>query len=158
MHDYLCSVSLALLYIFVVISSGFWFFCFLCANQEIGGKEHLQNDLFCVVGCKTLTQLVENKFVDFCTVATFCACRSFSDGRVLVTQPHCSTQYCYHNEYHMSLCGRLFSLTGWWLWTMSGECKASCHYQISSTSLWYCHTVRCVLHLVIPQKMILSVL
>jgi len=27
-HDYLCSVSLGLLYIFVVISSGFWFlFC-----------------------------------------------------------------------------------------------------------------------------------
>jgi len=25
MHDYLCAVSLGLLYIFVVISSGFWF-------------------------------------------------------------------------------------------------------------------------------------
>jgi len=39
MHDYLCSVSLGLLYIFVVISVGFDF-CFL-SSQEIGWEEYL---------------------------------------------------------------------------------------------------------------------
>ena len=46
-HDYLCSVSLGLLYIFVVISPGFEF-CFVSNSQKIGWEEHLQNDLFCV--------------------------------------------------------------------------------------------------------------
>jgi len=41
MHDYLCSVSLGLLDIFVVFD-----FCFLGTSQEIGWEEHLQNDLF----------------------------------------------------------------------------------------------------------------
>jgi len=49
MHDYLCSVSLGLLYISVAISPGFLFwFCFLSTSQETGWKEHLWNDLFCV--------------------------------------------------------------------------------------------------------------
>jgi len=48
MHDYLCSVSLGLLYIFVVISSVLLYTRFLSTSQEIGRKEHLRNDLFCV--------------------------------------------------------------------------------------------------------------
>ena len=40
MRDNLCSVSLGLLYIFMVISPGFDF-CFLYTHQEIGWEEHL---------------------------------------------------------------------------------------------------------------------
>jgi len=59
MLDYLCSVSPGLLCIFVVISSGFFYFCFLSTSPEIGSEEHLQNDvLLCGVGCKTLTQSI----------------------------------------------------------------------------------------------------
>ena len=47
MHDYLCSVSLCLLYIFVVISPGFLFF-FLSTSEEIGWEEHLRSNLLCV--------------------------------------------------------------------------------------------------------------
>ena len=47
MHDYLCSVSLGLVYIFVVISSGVLIFVF-SVLVEIGWEEHLRNDLFCV--------------------------------------------------------------------------------------------------------------
>jgi len=46
MHDYLCSISLDLLYIFVVILV--FEFCFLSTCQEIGWEEHLRNDLFCI--------------------------------------------------------------------------------------------------------------
>jgi len=40
MQDYLCSVSLGLLYIFVVIFLVFDF-CFLSASQEIGWEEQI---------------------------------------------------------------------------------------------------------------------
>jgi len=43
-HDYLCSVSLGLLHIFVVILLVFDF-CFLSTSQEIGREEHVQSDL-----------------------------------------------------------------------------------------------------------------
>jgi len=48
MHDYLCSVSLGLLYIFVVISARVCFFRFLSTSQEISWEERLRNDPFCV--------------------------------------------------------------------------------------------------------------
>jgi len=48
MHAYLCSVSLGLLYIFVVISSDFIYFCFLSNSQKIRWEEHIRTDLYCV--------------------------------------------------------------------------------------------------------------
>ena len=47
MHDYLCSVSLGVLCVFVVISC-FFYFCFFSTSQEIGWEEHVRNDQFCV--------------------------------------------------------------------------------------------------------------
>jgi len=45
MHDHLSSVGIGLLYIFVVISSVFFYFCFVSNSQEIGWEEHLRNVL-----------------------------------------------------------------------------------------------------------------
>jgi len=47
MHAYLCFVSIGLLCIFWLFILVFGF-CFLSTSQEIGWKEHLQNDLFCI--------------------------------------------------------------------------------------------------------------
>jgi len=50
MHDYLCSVSLGLLYIFVVIFSGFWFLF----HQYQPRRSSLKWPILCQVECKSL--------------------------------------------------------------------------------------------------------
>jgi len=59
MHDYMCSINLGLLRLFLL----FFYFCFLSTSQEIGWEEHLRNDLFCVA-CKTVTQSMNTDRVD----------------------------------------------------------------------------------------------
>jgi len=49
MHDYLYSVSLGLLYVFVVISPGFFIFVLSVLAKRLAGKSvTLRNDLYCV--------------------------------------------------------------------------------------------------------------
>jgi len=48
MDDYLCSLSLSLLYIFGGYFSSFLIFIFSVLAKEIGWKEHLQNERFYV--------------------------------------------------------------------------------------------------------------
>ena len=55
----ICSGSVGLLHIFVVISPGF-LFCFLSTGQEIDWEEHLRNDLFSVE-CGVKPQLNSNE-------------------------------------------------------------------------------------------------
>ena len=50
MHDYLCSVTLGLLYNCIFGGYFYWVFVFVFSRacQEIDWEEHDRNDLFCV--------------------------------------------------------------------------------------------------------------